>query len=192
MKHWIFAAILCAATLGSANAATVTRSFNVSASQFTNFFNKPTPFKTFSADITVTYDTSQSGFYGAPDFLRIVTDGQVNAGPFSATPIAGYFPPNGISKTGRIGVGGAINGGNVLLANSDDFYIVFDVEDIRFASISFDSTAQPGAFLSTDAVVRETTGVSAVPEAGTWLMLLAGSALAGGAVRRKRPQLARG
>jgi hypothetical protein len=191
MKQWVCAAMLAGLTMGSASAAPVTRSFNVTATSFANFFGEPAPFKTLSADITLTYDTSSSGFYGAPDYFRVVTDGQVNAGPFSATPIAGYFPPNGISNTARVGIGGAINGGNVTLANSNDFYIVFDVDNVQYASITFDTTSQRGIFLSTNALVRETTPSSPVPEPAVWLMLIAGIGVAGSNLRRSRRSFAK-
>lgn len=191
MKQLVGAAILAVFTIGSANAATVTRSFTVTATTFLQFAGKPAPFKSLVADMTLTYDPSKNGFYGAPDYLRIVTDGQINAGAFSATPIAGYFGPNAFTNTPRLGVGGAINGGNGALPGTDDFYILFNADPVGSASVSFNLATVAGAFLSTNATVVETTGTSAVPEAGTWLMLLAGSALAGAALRRTRLRVAR-
>lgn len=186
MKQLLGAAVLAFSTIGAADAATVTRSFTVTASTFMQFASQPAPFKSLVADITLTYDPGKNGFYGAPDYFRVVTDGQINAGPFAATPIAGYFGPNAVTSTPRLGVGGAINGGNVGLPGTDDFYIVFNIDPVGSSSVSFNLSTVPGAFLSTNATVVETTGASAVPEAGTWLMLLAGSALAGVAARRRR------
>jgi hypothetical protein len=189
MKFALSAALLASAAValpGSADAAVITRSFNVTASQFMNFSGQPVPFTNFSADLKVTYDDSRSGFFGPPDLLRIVTDGQVNAGPFSAAPVAGYFAPGGMNPNGRIGVGGALNGGNVGLPGTNDFYITFDANNVAFGSVSFNTAAQAGAFLSAGAIVRETTTVAAVPEPQTWIMLLAGFGFLGAAIRRGR------
>lgn len=191
MKQLVGAAVLAISTIAPAEAVTVTRSFTVTASTFMQFAGNPAPFKSLVADITVTYDPSKNGFYGAPDYFRVVTDGQINAGPFAATPIAGYFGPNALTSTPRLGIGGALNGGNVGLPGTDDFYIVFNIDPVGASSVSFNLATVPGAFLSTNATVVETTGTSAVPEGGTWMMLLAGSALAGGALRRARKRVLR-
>lgn len=190
MRGLIYAAVLAVSAAGSADAAVLTRSFNVTANQFMNFAGQPAPFQTFSADITVTYDNTKNGFFGAPDYFRVITDGQVNAAPFSTAPIAGYFGPNDFVRTGRIGVGGAINGGNVSLPGTDDFYIVLDVDTIGSGSVSFATASQTGAFLSAGAVVRETTASAPIPEPGTWMLLLAGVGVVGVAIRRARPALA--
>ncbi|HEX8421736.1 MAG TPA: PEPxxWA-CTERM sorting domain-containing protein [Sphingomonas sp.] len=193
MKKLIGVAMLGASMIGMASygqAAIVTRSFNVTANQFSNFSGQPAPFSSFGVDFSITYDNSKSGFFGAPDSFRVVTDGQVNAGAFSATPIAGYFAPQGgMFTTARIGLGGAINGGNTSLNGTNDFYITFNVDPVAFGSVSF-TTPQAGAFLSAGALVRETTAIAAVPEPQTWMLLLAGFGAVGVTIRRNRPRTA--
>jgi hypothetical protein len=189
----IAAAIAAATMLAVASPATalvVTRSFTLTASQFGSFDNQPAPFGSLVANFTLTYDDTRSGFVGAPDSFTAVTDGRTNAGAFSAAPIAGYFPANGISLSPRIGVGGALNGGNVSLNGTNDFYIVFASDTLSGASVSFTTAAGTATFLSTDAVVRETTAATAVPEPGSWMILLLGAAIVGGVLRRRRPVVA--
>jgi hypothetical protein len=186
MKWWV--ALVAAMTAGGqAQAAIVTRSFNVTASKFNNFFGEAAPFAALSADFTISYDPAVGGVTGAPDFFRAVTDGQVNSGAFSAAPLAGYFPTGGFSRSPRIGVGGALNGISTGLNGTNDFYIVFDADDVRggFTSVSFSTITDRVAFLASDAVVRETTQMPAVPEPSTWLMLLAGFGVTGAVVRRR-------
>lgn len=168
-------------------AAVVTRSFNVTASKFGNFFGEAAPFATLSADFTISYDPAVGGVTGAPDLFRAVTDGQVNSGAFSAAPLAGYFPAGGFNRSPRIVVGGALNGIAVGMNGTNDFFIGFDADNLRygFTSVSFSTTTNRVAFLASDAVVRETTQSPAVPEPATWLMLLTGFVVTGAAMRRR-------
>lgn len=184
---WI--ALVAAMMVGApAQAAVVTRSFNVTASKFASFGGETSPFSSLSADVTVSFDPTIGGIIGAPDFFRVVTDGQVNSGAFSAAPLAAYFPDGIFRRSPRIVVGGALNGIDFGMSGTDDFFIGFDVDNLRygFTTVSFQTTTSRVSFLSTDATVRETTVAAAVPEPATWLMLLAGFGVTGAALRRRR------
>lgn len=184
-------AVLAAAMVlvGQSEAAVVTRSFNVTASKFGNFFGEAPPFAALSADFTISYDPAVSGVTGAPDFFQAVTDGQVNSGAFSAAPLAAYFPASDFSRSPRIVVGGAVNGVNSGMNGTNDFAIGFDADNLQygFTSVSFSTTTNRVAFLAYDAVVRETTAANAVPEPASWMMLLAGFGAIGLALRWRRP-----
>jgi hypothetical protein len=190
MKIRCWAALVAAMVVGGqAQAATVTRSYSITASKFTSFANEVPPFGSFSADLVLTYDDAVSGYFGAPTQFRVTTDGRVNDGPFAAVPAAGYFLPDGMRNTPRAVIGGALNGANVMLPFTDDFFISFDGYKPDYASVSFVTAATRAGMISLDARVRETTVPAAVPEPATWLMLVTGFGAIGAALRRRKPRL---
>jgi hypothetical protein len=171
-----------------AAAATVTRDFELTASNFANFTNDPSPITALKANFRLTYDDMKAGFVGAPVSFTSITNGVANVGPFSATPIFGYFPAGGMNAFPRIGVGGALNGGNVLVNRTDDFYFTFDAQATgpTRAMLSFTSSAFATPFIATNAFVTALATVPAVPEPAAWAMLTIGFGLIGGTMRRQR------
>lgn len=187
MKLGWWVALVGAMSVGAqVQAAVVTRSFNVTASTFGAFGGAKAPFSSLSADITLTYDDAVSGFPVTLAQFRVTTDGRLNDGPFSATPVAGYFLPNVMRKVPAIVIGGAPNGMSTLTANENDFFIGFNDGQPEFTSVAFTMAGSQAGFLSQDARVRETTVMAGVPEPATWLMLLAGFGMTGAALRRRR------
>lgn len=187
MKLGWWVALVAAMSFGAqVQAAVVTRSFNVTASTFGAFGGAKSPFSALSADITLTYDDAVSGFPVTLSQFRVMTDGRLNDGPFSATPVAVYSLPNVMRTVPRIVIGGTPSGIGTLTANENDFFIGFNDGQPEFTSIAFKMAGSQAAFLSQDARVRETTVTAAVPEPATWLMLLAGFGMTGAVLRRRR------
>lgn len=159
------------------------------ASQFANFTGASAPFSSLRIRFTVTYDDAAAGFRGAPDAFEAVTDGQVNAGPFSAAAGFGYFPPSGGMFTQpRLVLGGAINGVNVMLPGSDDFSISFDPTASGAIPVMLGFSVKDTAtgFLATNATARAVIAPAGVPEPATWGMLILGFAVVGAAARAAR------
>jgi hypothetical protein len=186
LVHGLMAA---AAALGfgpSASAAIMTRSFSLTASNFANFFNAPSPLSSLSDAFTLTYDDAVSGYQSAPISFTAVTNAGTNVGPFSATPIVGYFPASAFSAFPRLLVGGAIGGGNVLESGKDDFFFSFDASAIGAtpAMLGFIVKGNPIGFLATYAVVTPSANAP-VPEPRTWALFIAGFGLIGGMMRRR-------
>ena len=189
MKYWVAAVAGVLFVAGQANAATVTREFTLTASSFVNFFNEPAPFTSLTGTFRLTYDDAGNSFSGTPDSIAIVTDGRTNAGPFSAAASFGYFqasPPMVLNP--RLGVGGAVNGTNVSLNGTDDFYFVFDAGATgpTRAMLGFTTAGGRVGFTATDAIVTPVQATAAVPEASTWAMMIAGFGMIGGLSRRRR------
>ncbi|WP_231639384.1 PEPxxWA-CTERM sorting domain-containing protein [Sphingomonas profundi] len=182
MKH-IVAFVAAMLLAGQAESAVVMRSFALTATRFANFFGETPPFGQLRVDFTVSYDDTGNGFVGAPDRFAAVTDGQLNAGAFSAAPAFGYFQPNAFSTFPRLVLGGALNGTNVLVNRTNDFFFSFDASATgpTPAMLSFTDADRSVAFLASDAVVS----VAAVPETATWAMMLAGFGLIGAMLRRR-------
>jgi hypothetical protein len=179
------------ALTGQAEAAVVTKQFEVNATSFANFFNQPAPFDALSVRFGVTYDDAVSGFLTAPTFFEASTDGQINSGPFSAAPSFGYFLPNAMVANSHLVVGGAINGTNVMLNGTNDFSFSFDptATGDRPVMLSFTTATAATGFVATNAVARPLEALTAVPEPSVWLMMLIGFCSVGAAMRvakRKR------
>jgi hypothetical protein len=167
--------ILALMGVAPANAAIVTRAYSISASNFLNFNGTPSPI----ADLTAAFQLSFSS----------ITNGVPNAGPFAAAPIFGYFPAGGpIAPFPRLGVGGALNGGNTLLNRTDDFYFTFDASASgpTNAMLSFTAVGYATPFIATNAVVTPVALIAAVPEPATWGLLIVGFGLIGGVIRRRQ------
>jgi hypothetical protein len=164
------------------------RDYTLSASNFMNFNGTPAPFGTLTIDFSVTFDDTSNGFLGALDSFKAVTDGNINAGPFSATPSFGYFQTSAMNTFPRLGVGGTLNGTNVLLNGTDDFYFVFDASAVGPTSALLGFTTASGGtpWTSWDATVQPRAAVAAVPEPATWAMMLGGFGVLGGALRAAR------
>ena len=173
---------------GQADAATVTREFTLAASGFSNFFNEPPPFTSLTASFRVTYDAAGNGFMGAPDRFSAVTSQGVNAGPFSATPGFGYLQPSVSSPSPRIAVGGELNGVNVQLNRTDDFFFSFDagVRGPTRAMLSFTTADDTAGFIASDAIVTPVAVAAGVPEPTAWAVMLLGFGVLGVALRQAR------
>lgn len=167
-----------------ASAAIITRDFELTASTFANFLNQPAPFTSLSATFRLTYDDTVSGFQGAPVSFSAITDGMTNVGPFSATPIFGYFPGDAILPFPRLGVRGAVNGGN----GTEDFIFSFDASATgpTSALLSF-SVPNKLPFVAVGAVVTPVQAAASVPEPASWVLMIAGFGLIGNAMRRRSP-----
>jgi hypothetical protein len=181
--------LLALVAAGPANAAIIERGYTLTASNFVNFSGDPSPVQTLSVAFRVQYDDAISGFQGAPASFSSTTNGVANVGPFSATPTVGYFPANSMSLYPRLGIGGALNGGNVLLNGTDDFFFTFDAsaQGSTPAMLSFTSASFRTPFSATNAVVSP-DAVAAVPEPTTWAMVLLGFGAVGCALRRRRSE----
>lgn len=186
----VLAVVLGILGVAQADAALVTRDFSLTASSFVNFSGVASPITSLSATFRLTYDDSVSGFQGAPASFSTVTNGVANVGSFAAAPVFGYFPANDFSLFPRLGVGGAINGGNVILNGTDDFYFTFDASAVgpTSAMLSFTSADQATPFLATNAVVTP-LAASPVPEPSAWAMLIGGFALVGGVMRGRTREI---
>lgn len=104
---------------------------------------------------------------------------------FSGTP----SPITALSATfPRLGVGGALNGGNTLLNRTDDFYFTFDASAAgpTRAMLGFTAAGAATPFIATNAVVTPVAVAAVVPEAATWAMFTVGLGLVGGAMRRRQ------
>ena len=167
-------------------AAIATRSFALTASQFPSFSNEPSPIGSLSATFALTYDDTLTGFQGTPANFTAVTNAGTNVGPFSAAPIVGYFPASAISSFPRLGIGGAIGGGNVLASGADDFYFTFDASAAgpTPAMLGFIVKGNKTGFLAVDAVVTP-IAAAPVPEPATWAMFIGGFGLIGTGLRRR-------
>jgi len=181
----VLATILAIMGVAPANAVIVTRAYSLTASNFQNFNGTPSPITALSAAFQLTYDDSMSGFDGAPTSLSSNTNGVPDAAPFAAAPIFGHFPAAGpIATFPRLGVGGALNGGNTLLNSTDDFYFTFNASRWSDrAMLSFIAAGYATPFIATDAIVTPVAVVAAVPEPATWVMFIVGFGLVGGAMR---------
>jgi hypothetical protein len=172
---------------GPASAEVVTRDFSLAASNFQNFSGDASPITDLSATFRLTYDEAASGFQGAPVSFKSISNGVENVGPFAAMPIFGYFPAGGMSSFPRLGVGGALNGGNTLVNGTDDFYFTFDASAVGATSamLSFTSVGHATPFTTFNAVVTPIQISASVPEPATWGMMILGVGIVGGAMRRR-------
>jgi hypothetical protein len=185
----VLAVILALSGLTEASAAIVTRAYSLTASTFLNFNGTPSPITSVSAAFELTYDDAASGFVGAPASFSSITNGVANLAPFAAAPIFGYFPAEGPMATfSRLGVGGALNGGNTLLNGTDDFYFTFDASATgpTNAMLSFTSASYATPFTATNAIVTPIATAAAVPEPATWAMFIGGYGLVGVGMRRRQ------
>ena len=185
----VLATILALMGIAPANAVIVTRAYSLTASNFQNFNGTPSPITALSAAFQLTYDDTMSGFVGSPISFSSITNGVPDAGPFAVAPIFGYFPAAGPMATfPRLGVGGALNGGNTLLNRTDDFYFTFDASAAgpTRAMLSFTAVGYATPFIATDAIVTPVAVVAAVPEPATWAMFIVGFGLVGGVMRRRQ------
>jgi len=174
-------------TAGQASAEVVTRDFSLTANNFQNFNGDASPINALSATFRLTYDDAVSGFQGDPVSFSSISNGIENVGPFAAAPIFGYFPADGMSSFPRLGVGGALNGGNTLVNGTDDFYFTFDASAVGATSamLSFTSVDYATPFTTFNAVVKPIQVSASVPEPVTWGMMILGLTIAGGAIRRR-------
>lgn len=179
----VFGAILVAS---QANSTVLTRDFVLTSSSFSSFANEPAPFTALRATFRVTFDDTISGFQGAPVSFIAITDGMTNVGPFSAAPIVGYFPASGMSLFPRLGLGGAVNGGNVLGTN--DFYFTFNASATgpTPAMLGF-VTSDNVSFLASDAIVAPVSVTVSVAEPASWALMISGLGIVGGTLRRRSP-----
>jgi hypothetical protein len=185
----VLAVALALSGIGQANAAIITRAYSLTASDFINFNGTPSPITSLSVTFELTYDDTVSGFVGAPASFNTITNGIANVGPFAATPVFGYFPAAGpIAPFPRLGVGGALNGGNALVNGTDDFYFTFDASAASptNAMLSFTSASYATPFIATNAIVTRIAAVAPVPEPATWAMMLVGFGAIGFAMRRRK------
>jgi hypothetical protein len=184
----ILAVVGAMITTTQASAAVITRDFELTASTFVNFLSEPAPFTSLSATFRLTYDDTVGGFQGAPVNFSAVTDGMTNVGPFSATPIFGYFPEDAILPFPRLVLAGAVNGGNVMLSGTNDFVFSFDASATgpTAALLSF-SVPDKLPFVAVGAVVTPIQATAAVPEPASWALMVGGFGLIGGAMRRRSP-----
>jgi hypothetical protein len=183
------AIILALVSVAPADAAIVTRAYALTASNFVNFNGTPSPITSLSATFQLTYDDTISGFVGAPTSFNSITNGVRNVGPFAAAPIFGYFPAAApMTIIPRLVGGGALNGGNIMLARTDDFFFSFDASAVgpTTAMLGFTAAGYATSFLATDARVTPVAVVATVPEPATWAMLIVGFGLVGGAMRSRQ------
>ncbi|MBJ6122178.1 PEPxxWA-CTERM sorting domain-containing protein [Sphingomonas mollis] len=116
-----------------------------------------------------------------------MTDGKPDTGPFSVTPTFAYMPPSAFSTTPRLVVGGAVNGINMLVNGTNDFFLSFDANPAAagYAMMNFTTMADRVGFVATDARVVEVPVTTAVPEPSVWTMMILGFAAIGLVLRRR-------
>lgn len=85
-----------------------------------------------------------------------------------------------------VSMGGLVNSSPITLSETNDFFLLFYPGEQR-ASLNYSSVAAPGYWYGETQDVRFTElAVSAVPEAETYVMLLAGLGMLGALARRRR------
>lgn len=188
MLRYVSAAVAACLATAPSDAAVLTRTFIVTASDYVSFGGSTNPIGAMSGEFTVSYDDSTSGVFTTPTDFRIVTAQGVNAGPFSVVPVALYvqaMPAMGVPA--RIVVRGAAGATGPVMPGVDDFYFGFEAEGPaeRGVMMSFQLAAGKLPYLATNARVSERTS-SAVPEPATWLTMLLGFGALGAVFRRRR------
>jgi len=182
MRAWVFG-LAAAATLGvaSASAATVTKSYDFSASGFYSIYGGTPTTDPVTGSFTVTWDSS------AP--LTNVTTGV--SGTLNIPYDAGLAFTYDTFFDGYLIIGGQMNGPSGMAYPSNDFWLSFfgPLTDTQ-RSASFGYTNNVGVFFANDVSVT-VEAPSAVPEPASWALMIGGFFGLGHPLRRSRQSAAR-
>jgi PEP-CTERM motif len=166
-----------------AGAVVVTRTYDFSATNFVAAFGAtPSPFATVAGTVTITFDDAAN---------QIAVTSGITLDSFNAalgSPIAFTYVA---ASNGIFAIGGSAASPQGLNFNTDDFTL--QIRDVRtqpfFGSFSFTQVGYTTSWHAGQGSVIVHN--SAVPEPGTWAMLLVGFGAVGAALRRPRRRLVR-